>query len=266
MNRKVLYGIVLALIAALLTTFIVNALPSGPEGPIAPLSSQRWDTWGPKSTFAEAGNVTEFNTNGTSITRTWQGYFGNITGKIVLGDANNNTFYDWTLYSPQGEIYATRNDTVPNWGNVHCTTPAEIAAEDLFLNASNSLDEDSVNNTFVALGSPDQNNRFGPAELYHPTFYVANQTIAASTCPLAVMYNSTAQPSPYFKEVLLSDGAGSPVIYTGIIAHTLNPFAESDGFDKRTHDFEMIVGENGHGNDAGGSTILTTYWFYLELE
>jgi hypothetical protein len=61
---------------------------------------------------------------------------------------------------------------------------------------------------------------------------------------------------------LLSDQNLVPIIYTGIIAHTLNPTTESDGFDQRTHDFEMIVGENGHGVDSDP----TLYYFYLELE
>jgi len=258
MNRTYILGMVFMLVAI----SVVSALPSGPTTDLTPSNSSRWDTWGPKTMQAIAGNVTEFNTNGSTITRTWQGYFGNITGMIVLGDSNNNTLYDWYLASPQGEIYAVRNPTVPDWYNVRCSSTAEMQAEDLALGVNESIDEDSVNNTFVVGGAPDQINRFGAGELTYPLFYVSNVTITADSCPLAVMYNSSYMPSPYFKEVLLSDQGVAPIIYTAIIAHTLNPFAESDGFDQRTHDFEMIVGENGHGTD----TVTSTYYFYLELE
>ena len=263
MNQKLL--IIFYLTLAVLTITVVSAVPSGPTTDINPIKSERWSIWAPKTVAAEAGNVTEFNTDGSTITRTWQGYFGNITGKITLGDSVNNTLYDWNLASPQGEIYAVRNAAVPAWTSVVCASQAELQAEDLALGANESIDEDSVNRTFVVGGAPDQLARYAGSDFSHPLFYVENQTIVENSCPVATMYNSSSMPSPYFKEVMLSDGSAN-MIYTAIIAHTLNPFAESDGFDQRTHDFEMIVGENGHGNDIGPSSIISTYWFYLELE
>jgi hypothetical protein len=267
MNQKILLGFLIALISV--STFI-SALPVGPKS-LDRISEARWSTWDSINTTAIAGNVTEMNFNSSTITRTYQGYFGNITGMIVLGDAQNNSLYDWTIASPQGEIYAVRSVTVPTWGSVTCASQTELQDEDTRLNVNETIDEDSVNRTFVVGGAQDQVDRFGASELIHPQFYVANQSVTANSCPLAVMYNSTSQPSPYFKEVLLSDNVNNDpvtgfVIYTGIIAHTLNPFAESDGFDQRTHDFEMIVGEDGHGTQDGGSATTSTYWFYLELD
>lgn len=248
------------LLGVMAATF-VSALPSGPTEPITPISNERWPEWGPQTLVALAGNVTQFDTNSSTITQTWQGYFGNITGMITLGDASNNTLYDWSLANPQGEIYAVRSATVPNWTVIHCANETDIATEDTALGVTVAEDEDSVNATFVIGGAPDQIARFGAAELTHPLFYVGPVTVTANSCPVAVLYNSSGMPSPYFKEVLLSDNTTN-LIYTGIIAHTLNPFAESDGFDDRTHDFQMIVGEDGHGTDVATST----YYFYLELE
>jgi hypothetical protein len=272
MNQKMIIGILIALVA--LTTF-VSALPSGPRS-LDRITEAIWPTWDPLSTTAIAGNVTELMFNGSTITRTYQGYYGNITGLIVLGDTSNNTLYDWTLASPQGEVYAVRSVTVPSWGLVRCASYNELVSEDIRLNVNETVDEDAVNNTFVVGGAPDQKARFGTSELVHPQFWVANQSIAANDCPVAVMYNSSAMPSPYFKQVLLSDTVNVPatpgvttegyVIYTGIIAHTLNPFAESDGYDQRTHDFEMLVGEDGHGVEDGATATTSTYWFYLELD
>jgi hypothetical protein len=259
MNKKIILFALVALVGLLTSLMIVSALPTGPKS-MTETKSERWPTWEPTTDDALAGNVTEMNFNSSSITRTWQGYFGNITGIIVLGDSNNNTLYDWSVASPQGEVYAVRNAAVPTWTKVVCASQAELQAEDTNLTVNESVDQDAVNRTFVVLGSEDQTAKFGTDNLHHPLFYVANQTITADSCPLAVMYNSSGAPSPYFKEVLLSDGSAN-LIYTALIAHTLNPFAESDGFDQRTHDFEMIVGEDGHGTD----TAVTTYWFYVEL-
>jgi hypothetical protein len=44
-----------------------------------------------KTNEAQAGNVTALVANTTLVTKTWQGYYGNVTGKIVLGNANNKS-------------------------------------------------------------------------------------------------------------------------------------------------------------------------------
>jgi hypothetical protein len=240
----------LALLLAAISVTSVYALPSGPTGPINVISSERYPTWGSQTVSALAGNVTQFDADSSTITRTWQGYFGDVTGIIVLGDSNNNTLYDWQVANPQGEIYAVRSSTVPAWLNVRCSNTSELVNEDTALGVTWSTDEDAVNRTFVV------------HSVTHPTFYVSSVTITNDTCPVTGLYNSSRVKSDYFKEVLLSDGSTDPIIYTTLIAHTLNPFAESDGFDGNTHDFEMIVGENGHGTN----TVTSTYYFYLELE
>jgi hypothetical protein len=60
-----------------------------------------------------------------------------------------------------------------------------------------------------------------------------------------------------FDEVLLTDGSAAPqnIIYTSILNQ------DTVGFDGGTHDFEMIVLENG----ASGKATATNYYFYLEL-
>src|SRR3990167_1096282 len=54
------------------------------------------------SVNAQAGNVTELNIFGYSITQTWQGYFGNVSGTIILADANDKVMYNWSLASSEG--------------------------------------------------------------------------------------------------------------------------------------------------------------------
>jgi len=267
MNQKIVIGILIALVA--LTTIITNvsAVPSGPKS-ITPGLNERWPTWDPLSQEALAGNVTELTFNGSTITRTYQGYYGNITGYIVLGDSSNNTLYDWTLANPQGEIYAVRSvaSVIPNWETVVCAEYTHVQTEDTRLSVNESTDQDSVNRTFVVGGAPDQVARFPTSDFSYPQFWVANQSITANSCPVATLYNSTQQPSPYFKEVLLQDSTKNYIIYTSIIAHTINPYSDSDGFNKMNHDFEMMVGQDGHGANIGSTAISSTYWFFLELD
>lgn len=252
--------VLLILALAILAINFAYALPSGPTGPIVPIDSERWPVWASQPIDAIAGNVTEFNTDTSTITRTWQGYFGNVTGTIVLGDANNNTLYDWAVSNPQGEIFAVRSATVPSWTTTRCSTAAEIEAEDLALGVDAVIDEDAVNRTFAVLGTAEAQTNFGGA-LGHPTFWVASSEIDADDCAVTYLYNAGV-PDANFRQVLLSDDDTVPIIYTAFLAHTFNPLAESTGFDGQTHDFQMIVGENGHGTD----TAVSVYYFYLELE
>lgn len=223
-------------------TFFVIALPTGPSSAITPLSSSRYSEASAKTADAIAGNVSEINLNANAITQTWQGYFGNITGNILLGNSNNNTLYNWALASPQGEVYATSVASVPAWANVRCANVTEIAAEDASLGVNQSRDADSVNNTFSIQS--------------HVGFYVGSVNLANDTCYSTYLYNFSGAQSNYWSEILLSDDASVPLIYTALLEDNIF------GFDNRTHDFQMIVGENGHN----GNTATTTYYFYLELE
>jgi len=229
------------LVILALTIGIASALPSGPSS-ITQISSGRYSLTSAQNLSALAGNVSETNFNGNSITNTWQGYFGNVSGKIILGDANNKTFYDWTLASARGKIYATRTASVPTWASIRCANITNVNTEDATLGTNQTSDLDSVNNTFLNLTT-------------FPSFYVGSVYINSTPgCYATKLYNSSGVKSTTnFNEILLSDT--SSLIYTGLLEQ------QSTGYDNRTHDFEMLVGENGHGSD----TAVTPYYFYLEL-
>jgi len=223
-----------------LTVRTATAEPTGPSN-IDPISTSRYPVTSATNISAIAGNVTELNFESNSVTNTWQGYFGNISGSILLGDANNNTLYNWTSASPGGEIYATRSGTAPNWDNIRCATTAELDAEDTTLGVNSSIDQDSVNRTFLN-------------DTLFDNFYVGNINInTTQNCYAVNLNNNTGAPSADFQEVLLHDGAA--LIYTSVISQ------DAVGFDGRAHDFEMMVGEDGHNGDSNP----TVYYFYVEL-
>jgi hypothetical protein len=67
-----------------------------------------------------------------------------------------------------------------------------------------------------------------------------------------------------FQEVLLTVNNSQAIIYTTIIEDDL-PGSDGDlmGYNNRTHDFQMIVGDDGHVGPNRDTT--TQYYFYIEL-
>ncbi|MGV8162197.1 MAG: 3-keto-disaccharide hydrolase [Candidatus Nanoarchaeia archaeon] len=205
----------------------------GPQGvsDIEVLNSERANTTiVPESILITAGNVSLLSINGTGITQSWQGYYGNIFGTIYLNNGEGKTFYDWNLTNPSGEIYASRAIDV-NFATLHCSNPADIITEESYLNHT-STSSDSVTNTF------NQNT--------HPEFSTGIINIPQNTCPSTTVSG--------FFEVLLIDNANN-IIYTSLIE------SDKEGFDLEPYDFQMIVGENGQNNNAD----ITPYYFFVEI-
>ena len=217
-----------------------------------------------QSVQAQAGNVTEIDIFGYSPTQTWQGYFGNITGTIQLADAGDNVMYNWSLASPQGEIYTSLNDSI-DWTNIQCFNfTADGTKNDDTANAGNTSlhgtnltqleesfnidfdDVDGVNETF---------NLFGAGT--HDMFYTNNLQFTEGECRSTRLFgNSGSGVDNEFEEVLMYDPITESVIFASIIDEDVL------GFDGRSHDFQMLVLEDGHGTD----TAESTYYFYVELE
>ena len=223
---------VLLLVAAITAAVYVTAEPTGPTD-VQEGTPERREAVGPHETEAQAGNVTELDIEAISVTNYWQGYYGNITGSIVLANANNDTLYNWTIATPQGQIYASRNGTI-EWTGVGCMLQADIDAEDAELGSTGKTD--SVNNTF--------------SSQTHPAFSVGTTNINLDSCRSTSVQGDGS--GSVFYQVLLKESTDT-TIYTAIID------AETTGFDGGTYDFQMLVGED--GTTAGS----TTYYFYVEL-
>ncbi len=197
---------------------------------------------------AEAGNVTELDIYGVSQTIHWQGWYGNISGTITLEDAQGNVLYNWTSAEPQGEIYVARSNTI-TWNNVACFSDAGTWSYDLeeAQVAITSDDPDGVNETFTTTD--------------HPTFYLGSDTITG--CPTAWTYVNSAAQNSRFPMVLLEDDANSVAIYTTIIENRDDGNStDVVGFDGVTHDFQIMVPENG----TLGNLVTTTYYFWVQIE
>jgi hypothetical protein len=257
---KIRYFFILILVFLLNISLILAVEPFGAT--VVNISSIRAPADNATSIPAIAGNVTELSITGFSTTQSWQGYFGNVSGTIQLADASDNIMYNWSLASPEGEIYASTNNSIA-WNFVQCLnfdadgtyigaeTPGDTNAhgtnlailEGMFGIASD--DVDGVNETFTLLGSG------------HDTFYTNNLEFSAGECRNTQVFSSAGYGEDNkFEEVLLYE----PTTYSVIFASLLDE--DIFGFDNNPHDFEMLVLEDGHLTD----TSTTPYYFWVELE
>jgi hypothetical protein len=234
---------------------IAASVPEGPTTLTIEDTSRRTAVASP-TIDAVAGNVTQLTVEGLTVTQSWQGYYGNVSGTIVLDDASNNTMYQWDLASPEGEIYAATSTVTWTSGNVRCwdmskTSDAGDSSYVMLSEIEPTLniatdDIDGINETFT----------MGDNTTYDQ-FYVGEFFINDSCANTQTFNGSEVADASSFQEVLLYDNTSDVIIYTGIIEET-----EPIGFNDYAWDFQMLVAEDGHNGD----TSVTTYYFYVELE
>jgi hypothetical protein len=184
------------------------------------------------------GRITTVAFNVSQPNEDWKGYVGNVTGKLMLDDANNNTLFDWTFSTIGGEVYATRGGTV-SWAALVCANHTHVVAESSALNhvASQS---DKLNDTF----SFDT----------HPEFYAGDTRFQTDDCNFTLYtYVDGAAGQKSFPELLLYDTTNSNLIYAAIINDTQR------GFDGNNYDFQMLVSED------SSRTANIGYYFYVEV-
>ena len=244
----------------LLTSFVfaVSSQPQGPTGFRTAGSSRYQNNSNAVVIQADAGNVTALIINNTRNTEAWQGYYGNITGKVTLSDANNQTLYDWSLPNPTGEVYASNGSGV-TWSKVYCMNVSYLRG----VNNSGSVVY-SVNSTQIELlYGINVTDVDGLNETFNDTYTSvlgfktgATSFTTSNGCSLTHPYTSTIYSNAW-EELLLSDNES--IIFTSLIRKG------ADGFQSGTtdiYDFQMLVLENGH---VGQESTLTNYYFYVEL-
>lgn len=217
----------------------------------------------PGSADAYAGNITELVIEGTSITQAWQGYYGNVTGRIELADASGNVFYNWTgLSNPSaGEVYASTNQSV-SWTNIQCLnfsangTEGGIGGE-----TAGATNNGGVNVTGLEarynIGSTDAdgvNETFSDSNS-HAAFTTASLAFGVGECASADVFTDAGEVDGQFEEVLLYEPETASVVFAGLLEDDVT------GFNSKTNDFEILVLEDGHSAD----TTATTYYFFTEL-
>ena len=248
-NNRVCLLIALWAAATILQLLSAVATPTGPTAVNLINSSRRELFESPKIAYAQAGNVSELIIEALTITANWQGYYGNVSGNIVLDDAEGSSMYNWNLADPQGEIYAA-NTTVTSFATVSCVN---LASNGLSGNLNESILETNYN---ISTNAGD-----GISETFNWTyagsFQVGTKTInAAGSCPLVYTNVNDAGQARDFPEVILGADNNATLIFTALLNQSIDGFKTGSN-DK--YDFQMLVAEN------GGNPSTTPYYFYVEL-
>lgn len=241
-SERTLVVLALAIATFAFAATLATADPTPPLSVNVQSSSSRdLDNLATQAVDARGGNVTQLNIAALTITQSWQGYYGLISGEITLDDASSNTFYNWSVTTVAGEVFATRNATI-GWTNLTCANSSHVSQEEGQL-GQNAADGDSVSNTFN-LNS-------------HAEFSVGSQTFTTNSCDTTNAFVNNASQTANWTQVLLhkNDSNANNIIYATLINDS------TPGFDGGTYDFQLLVGENEHTGSIG----VTTYYFWVEL-
>jgi hypothetical protein len=243
-NMKTYTITIITTILLVLTTIIVAATPTGPKS-IESGNSERADLlYGEQTVNAQAGNVTELNISANAITEAWQGYYGSISGTIILEDAQNNTFYNWSMTTPSGEIYASPNSSI-TWSAIECFNYTDPGSENLNLSQMEAMfnmgatDSDGLNETF---------NDTTPSAIT-----IGSITLGAGRCPATYVYDNSGPQETNFLNFLATDNTS--IVFGTVLVD------DQTGFDSGTYDFQMLVAEDGQNGDS----TETPYYFWVEL-
>ncbi len=231
--KKILSLFASSMLIVIFAVFQAGAVPTGWD-PTNASNATFSNTSG--SMTARGGNITNLDfPNVLSQTSKWQGYYGNVSGEIMLGTSSTDKMYNWTLNNVAGEVYATQASTMnfSAWEDLSTRTGANIDTDFGF----NTSDTDNATITF----------KYTP-----PTFNVSGKQISGGANTAAKTYNGSENPIWWTIALARSSPAESNYVFVGIINDN------GQAYDGTTKDFQMIVPEN-------QATGVDTYYFYVEL-
>ncbi|MGY4884429.1 MAG: hypothetical protein ACP5NZ_02510 [Nanobdellota archaeon] len=228
------------------------------------ISSSHQNATPPGSLDAFAGNVTEITTpEGLGITQAWAGYYGNISGTIQLADNTDKVMYNWSLASPEGQVFASINNSIV-WNYIQCFN---FTASGTYTDESGNGGLTNLHGTNLSILESQYNIRAGDLDGVdetfsllgagtHNTFYVNSNEFTEGECQNTRIFDSTGTGNDdNFEEVIMYEPSTYSVIFGALLNENV------PGFDHNPHDFEMIVLEDGHFTD----TETTIYYFYAVI-
>lgn len=167
------------------------------------------------TTNVTAGQIKEATLETNMSTMRWAGIFGNVSGKIQLGDDISNIMFDWDA---KGNIVYVSENT-PTWSNLSNTTASALDGNYSYLITATS---EKAINTFT-----------GSFENIGSNLFNINTTYASTNGP---------NTSIYWKTYALTDG--SNFVFAGKVQE------DTKNFRNQTVDFQMIVPEDGLNSTA----------------
>jgi hypothetical protein len=235
------------------------ATPSG--GTISVESSERTPGGQASNHSAIAGNITEITIfSGSGGSQSWQGYYGNVSGGLNIGDGSDNIMYNWSATTPTGEVYASTNSSI-TWANLQCFN---FSASGTYTDESGNGGGTNQNGTNASILETEYG--FSPTDIdgmnetfatnNHDLFYSSSLEFSADECRSFQLFNNESESEDgRFEEIIMYEPVSRSVVFTSILEESRL------GFNNKEVDFQMLVPEDGHGAD----TQTTTYFFFIEI-
>ncbi|MBR9704269.1 hypothetical protein GOV12_02570 [Candidatus Pacearchaeota archaeon] len=187
------------------------------------------------------GRVLVFNLTVDTQNTKWKAFLGEITGSLALVDGDGAKIYSWEFTQTTGRVFATRAPGSINWSGTNCSNVTHLEAENSALEHTSVID--NITTTF---------NTSGIAT--HKAFPLTTNTIFNDSCPVLNTYVNNVSQNTSFDEVALYDDTN--IVYAALIE------SDTTGYDGASHDFQMIVPENGNSSRS----VSTAYYLYAELD
>ena len=242
--KPIAISLVLVMYITICWVGFTKATPTGAS--LTLISTDAGPTGSPASRSDAGGTINTITVDAVQQNPGWKAYVGNVSGRLVLRNANSQSIYEWTFAgsSLSGNVFISRSNSI-NWTPISCASLAQIDTEDTAL-GFNGGTSDSLNKTFNYT--------------LHKAMTISDVgTISASTCRSTATYvNNTAQvvsATATFQEILLSDG--SRLVYGTFIDQDASGF-DTNATNAITHDFQAIVGDPKNVTDY-------TYYFYADI-
>ncbi len=226
----------IALLATLVAIFVLPlAMAAQPGGATVQSSTDQgvYPAPNPGSVNVQAGHTYLTNLTTEQSTYHWAGIFGNVTGKIVLGDENNFKMFSW--------------DAIGQW--VYASTASALDWTNSWSAATCSVLDSAF--SFLTGASDDCAHTFTTTDNFtsEATGQSVTNTIEAQT------YDNTT--TAYWKTMAAQEGSSpTNVVFIAPVE------TGHKSFNNQTVQYQMILPENG-GN---GDTSPTQYYLWVELK
>lgn len=212
--------------------FMVGAVSAQtPAGVTTSNGNETINTGDPGNVTTEAGAVSQVDISQDTLTEKWAGFYGTVSGNLVLGDASGNNFYSWTA----NDFSSSKVIAVPG-GSEAPSTIGTVDSPNTFLGTGFDTGTDDAANTYNYTGTISLNGN------------------TATDTALAKTYDQNGQA--FFDTYLVentNDGS------TDAPAYIAQGVSEQTGFDGETNvNYQMIVG-------VGEDSSEERFEFYLEL-
>ncbi|MBN2368114.1 hypothetical protein JXC34_03770 [Candidatus Woesearchaeota archaeon] len=238
----------MVLIVSIIMVYNMEKARAEPEGAsVEFVSNSTKNTTAPDGRTDDKGYITEVTLSTTQKNIKWKSYVGNVSGTLVLKDADGYSVYEWSSGGdPDGEVYITRNSSI-DWESIQCANQTGIGLEQTELGHGVGS-SDNINNTF--------------ANYLHSAFEVGTTPIDESSCNVTYTWINDTEQTPstsaYFQEVLLMDDTMA-IVYAVLIDQNMYSYKDDAATDNTRYDFQAIV------PDYVGASVAT-YYFYVEID